>query len=68
MQLIEDHSGDLGTYKSSPYYREFQDYIDDWELKINRVIETLEALMTVQKLWQYLETGVLPDGAILKPQ
>jgi len=55
MQLIEDHGGDLGTYKSSPYYREFQDEIDLWESNIARVTETLEALMTVQKLWQYLE-------------
>lgn len=55
MQLIEDHGGDLGTYKSSPYYREFQEDIDMWESNIARVTETLESLMTVQKLWQYLE-------------
>jgi hypothetical protein len=51
MQLIEDHGGDLGTYKSSPYYREFQEPIDMWESNIARVTETLESLMTVQKLW-----------------
>lgn len=55
MQLIEDHGGQLGTYKSSPYYKEFQEDIDAWEQRIAQVTETLETLMTVQKLWQYLE-------------
>ena len=55
MQLIEDHGGYLGTYKSSPYYKEFQEDIDNWEQRIGQVTETLETLMTVQKLWQYLE-------------
>lgn len=55
MQLIEDHGGHLGTYKSSPYYKEFQEDIDNWEQRIASVTETLETLMTVQKLWQYLE-------------
>jgi dynein heavy chain len=55
MQLIEDHGGHLGQFKSSPYYKEFQEDIDNWEQRIAQVTETLETLMTVQKLWQYLE-------------
>lgn len=55
MQMIEDHGGDLGTYKSSPYYREFQGLVDEWEANIAGITETLENLMTVQKLWMYLE-------------
>lgn len=53
--MIEDHGSMLSLHKSSPYYKEFQDDIDLWENNIARVTETLETLMTVQNLWQYLE-------------
>jgi dynein heavy chain len=55
MAIIEEHGGELGKFKSSAYYKEFQKPIDTWESNIAQVTETLETLMVVQKLWQYLE-------------
>ena len=43
--LIEDHSQQLATMKSSPYYKQFDDKIDMWENNINRITETLDLLM-----------------------
>jgi dynein heavy chain len=55
MQIIEEDGGELGKFKSSAFYKEFQTRIDFWESNIAQVTETLETLMVVQKLWQYLE-------------
>jgi dynein heavy chain len=34
MELIEDHGAKLGNMKSSPYYKEFDEKIDAWEMYI----------------------------------
>jgi hypothetical protein len=47
ISLIEDHSQQLATMKSSPYYKQFDDKIDMWENNINRITETLDLLMQV---------------------
>ena len=51
MTLIEEHSADLSRMKSSPYYREFEENIDIWEINIASITETLEMLMQVQSMW-----------------
>jgi hypothetical protein len=56
MQLIEDHSNKLARHKSSQYYREFDEQIDFWETQIASITETLEMLIQVQSMWQYLES------------
>ena len=56
MQLIEEHSNKLARHKSSQYYREFDEQIDFWETQIASITETLEMLMQVQSMWQYLES------------
>ena len=56
MELIEDHGGKLSTMKSSPYYKEFDTKIDQWEANIAQITETLEVLLAVQSKWKYLES------------
>jgi len=56
MALIEEHGVKLSTMKSSPYYKEFDTKIDEWELNIAAITETLEALLEVQGKWKYLES------------
>jgi dynein heavy chain len=56
MEHIENHSGLLGTHKSSPFYKEFDTEIDHWESTISQITETLEILMQVQSKWKYLES------------
>jgi len=67
---IENHSQDLATMKSSPYYKQFDDKIDLWENNINRITETLDLLMQVQEHWMYLESIFRgqPDLAKQLPQ
>lgn len=48
IQLIEEHSALLATFKSSPYYKQFNEKIDLWENNIASITETLEVLMAVQ--------------------
>jgi len=56
MELIEEHGGKLGNFKSSPYYKEFDTIIDQWESNIAQITETLEILLVVQGKWKYLES------------
>jgi hypothetical protein len=34
MQIIEEDGGELGKFKSSAFYKEFQQRIDYWETNI----------------------------------
>ena len=54
--LIEDHSAQLANFKSSPYYKQFNEKIDFWENNIASITETLELLIQVQGKWLYLES------------
>jgi hypothetical protein len=67
---IENHSQDLATMKSSPYYKQFDDKIDLWENNVNRITETLDLLMQVQEHWMYLRSIFRgqPDLAKQLPQ
>ena len=47
LTTIEDHSAQLAGFKSSPYYKQFDDKIDQWEKNINEITETLDLLMQV---------------------
>lgn len=56
MEIIEKHGTDLGSMKSSPYYKEFDTKIDYWEATISQITETLEILLQVYSKWKYLES------------
>lgn len=56
MEIIEKHGTDLGSMKSSPYYKEFDTKIDYWEATITQITETLEILLQVYSKWKYLES------------
>ena len=47
VNLIEEHSGKLAEHKSSPFYKQFDVKIDEWENNIAKITETLEILTTV---------------------
>lgn len=66
MALIEEHGVKLSAMKASPYYKEFDVEIDEWEGNIAKVTETLEALLAVQGKWKYLESIFLGQADISK--
>jgi len=55
-QFIDDHVVKLGNMKSSPYYKQFKETVDKWEIRIGQLTETLELLLQVQGMWLYLES------------
>jgi dynein heavy chain, axonemal len=56
LSLIEEHSSQLASHKSSPYYKQFSDKIDFWENNIAQITETIELFVQVQGKWQYMES------------
>ncbi len=46
--------GVLSTQKTGLFYDNFKDEIEDWENKLQRISETLEMLVQVQRQWIYL--------------
>lgn len=56
LTLVEEHSQQLASHKSSPYYKQFNDKIDFWENNIANITETIELLLQVQGKWAYLES------------
>jgi len=63
---LETHQMTLSTMKNSPYYLTFSSPINEWVTKLNDLVETLEALMTVQRQWRYLESIFLDSADIRK--
>jgi len=66
LTLIEEHSSQLASHKSSPYYKQFSDKIDFWENIINQITETIELYLQVQGKWQYMESIFRGQPAIAK--
>lgn len=56
LTLVEEHSQQLASHKSSPYYKQFNEKIDFWENNISLITETIELLLGVQGKWSYLES------------
>jgi hypothetical protein len=48
LTLVEEHSSQLASHKSSPYYKQFNEKIDFWENNISMITETIELLLGVQ--------------------
>jgi quinol monooxygenase YgiN len=51
LTLVEEHSQQLASHKSSPYYKQFSDKIDFWENNMANITETIELLAAVQGKW-----------------
>lgn len=46
----------LSSQKTGLYYESFKDKIEEWEVKLQQISETLELLLAVQRQWIYLES------------
>ena len=48
--------GTLSNQKTGLFYENFKDEIETWETNLQRISETLEMLIQVQRQWVYLES------------
>ncbi len=55
-QTLDDDVKRLSTIKTSPYYAQFEAEIEEWEVTLANISDTLDLLMTVQKNWSHLES------------
>lgn len=53
---LEDHMGILSAQKTTFFYESFKSEIEVWETTLQNILETLEALLQVQRQWIYLES------------
>lgn len=53
---LEDHMGILSAQKTTLFYESFKIEIEVWETSLQNILETLEALLQVQRQWIYLES------------
>ncbi len=52
--VLEEHMGILSSQKTGLYYESFKDEIEEWEVKLQQISETLDLLLNVQRQWIYL--------------
>ena len=55
---LDDNQSKLSVMKSSKYVISFLAEVDMWEKVLSIIMETMEMLTQVQKLWMYLEVSV----------
>ena len=55
-QTLDDDVKRLSTIKTSPYYAQFEGEIEEWEITLANISDTLDLLMTVQRNWSHLES------------
>lgn len=60
--ILDDNQSKLSVMKSSKYVISFLAEVDMWEKVLSIILESVEMLTQVQKLWMYLEVSV--DHAI----
>ncbi len=66
-QLLEDKLADLQTVASSRYVAAFTTKIRMWEQALNRISETIDVWLVVQKRWQHLE-GIFTRNEDIRQQ
>ncbi|XP_042256267.1 dynein axonemal heavy chain 2 [Thunnus maccoyii] len=54
-QALEDNQVLLSTMKASRFVKAFERDVDRWERRLSLVLEVIEAILTVQRQWIYLE-------------
>ena len=57
-QSLEDHSVNVSSMKSSPYYPAFSTDLDAWEKTLALISEIIDLQLGVQRQWMYLESIV----------
>eukprot|EP01105_Mastigella_eilhardi_P001895 TRINITY_DN122_c1_g4_i2.p1 TRINITY_DN122_c1_g4~~TRINITY_DN122_c1_g4_i2.p1 ORF type:complete len:4382 (+),score=1298.66 TRINITY_DN122_c1_g4_i2:875-14020(+) len=55
-QVLEDHKVILADMKASRYFYAFEAQVEYWERSLSHILETLELMLKVQRLWRYLES------------
>jgi hypothetical protein len=59
--FAEDHLAQISSMKEGRYAKPFREQVDLWERSITRVAELCDGLLTVQRLWLYMEGIFLTD-------
>lgn len=54
--VLEDHMATLSSQKTTMFYYSFKTQIEQWEITLQNILETLENLLLVQRQWIYLES------------
>jgi len=52
---LGEHLNSLSAMKASPYYKVFEEEAGGWEDKLNRIRDTFDVWIDVQRRWVYLE-------------
>ncbi|KAK4469213.1 hypothetical protein MN116_006788 [Schistosoma mekongi] len=60
-EALEDNQVQLSTMKTSRFVKPFEHLVDNWERILSLITETIEALLTVQRQYMYMETIFLGE-------
>ncbi|CAH8499452.1 unnamed protein product [Schistosoma intercalatum] len=60
-EALEDNQVQLSTMKTSRFVKPFEHLVDNWERVLSLITETIEALLTVQRQYMYMETIFLGE-------
>ena len=52
---LSEHLSSISAMKISPYYKVFEEEANSWDDKLNRIRETFDVWIDVQRRWVYLE-------------
>ncbi|TPX53528.1 hypothetical protein SeMB42_g00716 [Synchytrium endobioticum] len=61
MQLVEDQQVKLSAIKCSKYVAAFEEQVELWEQVLVDIIDSIDALLSVQSTWLYLESIFATD-------
>eukprot|EP00756_Hemistasia_phaeocysticola_P025139 Hpha_TRINITY_DN15989_c0_g2::TRINITY_DN15989_c0_g2_i1::g.72379::m.72379/K10408/DNAH; dynein heavy chain, axonemal len=65
-QVLEDHLSSLSNMKVSRYVQAFASEVQHWEATLSVISDTIEALLSVQTKWMYLENIFIGSEEIQK--
>ncbi|KAK7469836.1 hypothetical protein BaRGS_00036165, partial [Batillaria attramentaria] len=60
-QMLEENQVTLTTMKASRFVKPFAPIVDQWERTLSAILEVTEMLLTVQRLWMYMENIFLGE-------
>ncbi|XP_001636057.2 cytoplasmic dynein 1 heavy chain 1 isoform X2 [Nematostella vectensis] len=62
---VKEHINSISAMKLSPYYKVFEEDALQWEEKLNRIHDTFDVWIDVQRRWVYLD-GIFSGSADIK--
>eukprot|EP00727_Mastigamoeba_balamuthi_P014495 m51a1_g9670 putative dynein heavy chain axonemal (5182) ;mRNA; r:1243469-1265072 len=55
-QVLDEHKVILADMKASHFFFAFEAQVEHWEKTLSHILETLETMLRLQRLWLYLES------------